>query len=348
MKATLSSFTLAASILLVLAAHNPPKANKEMSAVLDQLSALGGKRAEQLAPDEARRQPTPTDAVKTLLRQRGQSTAPEPVAKVENRSIAGAGGEIPIRIYTPQGAGPFPVVLYIHGGGWVIADLDVYDSSPRALANAAKAVVVSTHYRQAPEHPFPASHEDTFSAYQWVREHAGSFNGDPKRIAVAGESAGGNMAAGISLVARERNVPQPLHQLLIYPVASTDMDTPSFEENANAQPLNKAMMEWFARHEFKSVHDKSDPRVNLISANLHGLPPTTIISAGIDPLRSGGKLLADKLTIAGVSVDYKNYPGVTHEFFGMSAVLLEAKDATQFAAKNLLIAFNRGNARSRD
>ena len=327
--------------LLLSAAPEPPKANKEMQAVLDQLSALGGKPIEQLTPEEARKQPTPADAVKALLEKRGKSAEPEPVAKVENKSIAGSGGEIPIRIYTPAGPGPFPVVLYIHGGGWVIADLAVYDSSPRALANAAKAVVVSTHYRLAPEHPFPASHEDVFTAYKWVRANAASFNGDPNRIAVAGESAGGNMAVAISLMAREQNVPLPLHQVLVYPVAGTDMNTPSYQENAQAKPLNKAMMEWFAQHEFKNSSDKQDPRAGLMKADLRGLPSTTIIAAEIDPLRSEGKALAERLKAASVSVDYKNYHGVTHEFFGMGAVLGESRDATKLAAKNLMKAFDR-------
>ncbi len=316
-----------------------PKANKEMQAVLDQLTSLNGRPIDQLTPEEARQQPTPADAVKALLEKRGESTAPEPVAKVENKSITGPGGEILMRIYTPKGDGPFPVILYIHGGGWVIANLDVYDSSPRALANAAGAVVVSTHYRLAPEHPFPASHEDTFAAYKWTLENAASFNGDPLRLAVAGESAGGNMAAAISLMAREEKLPMPVHQLLIYPVAGTDMDTPSFKENASAKPLNKAMMAWFAKHEFKDAKDKEDPRIDLLSANLAGLPPTTIITAEIDPLRSGGEMLADKLKAAGVDVAYKNYAGVAHEFFGMGAVLSESKDATKLAATHLRKAF---------
>ena len=322
-----------------------PEANKEMQAVLDQLAALGGKPITQLTPAEARQQPTPADAVKALLKKRGESTKPEPVAKVENKSITGPGGVIPIRIYTPKGEGPFPVIVYIHGGGWVIADLDVYDSTPRALANAAAAIVVSTHYRLAPEHPFPASHEDTFAAYKWTLKNAASFNGDPRRLAVAGESAGGNMAAAISLMARAEKVPMPVHQLLVYPVAGTDMDTPSFKENANAKPLNKAMMEWFAKHEFTDAKDKADPRIDLLSADLKGLPATTIISAQIDPLRSGGEMLADKLKAAGVDVAYKNYDGVAHEFFGMGAILEESKDATQFAAQNLMKAFSGASER---
>jgi acetyl esterase/lipase len=265
--------------------------------------------------------------------------APEPVWDVRNESIRGAGGYIPIRIYTPKGRGPFPVIVYIHGGGWVLADLDAYDSSARALANAAKAVVISTHYRQAPEHPFPASHEDVFSSYAWAHDNASCFGGDPTRIAVAGESAGGNMAVAISLMARDRNVPMPVYQVLVYPVAGTDMNTPSYRENALAKPLSKAMMKWFAKHEFKRVQAKRDPRIDLIHADLRGLPSATVITAEIDPLRSEGKALADKLTESGVSVAYRNYHGVTHEFFGMAAVLREGRDAVQFAANNLMAGF---------
>ncbi len=340
MKTIQTLVALATSTSILCAADSPPKANKQMQAVLDQLQKLGGKPIDSLTPEEARKQPSPADAVKALLKNQGKSTAPEPVASVKNQTIPGAGGEIPIRIYTPEGSGPFPVILYIHGGGWVIADLDTYDSSPRALANAAKAVVVSTHYRLAPEHPFPASHEDTFAAYKWVRENVRSLNGDPNRIAVAGESAGGNMAAAICLMAREQNVSMPVHQLLVYPVAGTDTTTPSFIENANAKPLNKAMMEWFAKHELKNPQDKLDPRIDLANANLRGLPPATIITAEIDPLRSGGKLLAEKLKAAGVQVNHKNYEGVTHEFFGMGAVLDEAKDAVEFAARDLKKSFS--------
>ena len=261
------------------------------------------------------------------------------MARIEDKFIAGPGGDIEIRIYTPDGVGPFPVILYIHGGGWVIADLNVYDSSPRALANAAKAVVISTHYRLAPEYPFPASHEDTFTAYRWALDNAKTFNGNANRVAVVGESAGGNMAASICLMAREQNVPAPVYQVLIYPVVGTDENTPSFQENANAKPLSKAMMEWLGKHEFQNRQDKQDPRIDLLNANLRGLPPATIITAQIDPLRSGGRMLADRLKAAGVKVVYKNYDGVTHEFFGMAAVLDESKEAIKLAAEDLLKAF---------
>ena len=228
----------------------------------------------------------------------------------------------------------------MHGGGWVIADRDVYDASPRAIANAAGAVVVSTHYRLAPEHPFPASHEDTFAAYVWVRQNTDSFRGDPRHIAVVGESAGGNMAAAICLTARQQEIPMPDHQVLIYPVTSADMQTPSFVQNAHARPLNQAMFSWFGGHAFGNPNDTQDPRIDLLNADLRGLPPATIITAEIDPLRSGGEMFADKLHAAGVSVKYRCYDGVTHEFFGMGAVLEESRNATKLIADRLKDAFN--------
>ncbi|MEP7227597.1 MAG: alpha/beta hydrolase fold domain-containing protein, partial [Gemmatimonadales bacterium] len=165
--------------------------DRQMQAVLTELEALHPKPIPQLSAAAARKQPTPADAVKALLKKEGRTTAPEPVGNVTNRTIPGAAGSIPIRIYTPQGAGPFPVIVYYHGGGWVIADLDTYDASPRALTNLANAVVVSAHYRQGPEHKFPAAHQDAFTAYRWVLANAKSLKGDPSRVAVMGESAGG-------------------------------------------------------------------------------------------------------------------------------------------------------------
>ncbi len=254
--------------------------------------------------------------------------------------ISGPSGQIPIRIYTPKGNGPFPGVLYIHGGGWIIADLDTYDSSARALANAVGAVIISTHYRQVPEHKFPAAHEDVFAAYQWLLNNASSVKADASKVAVVGESAGGNMAIGVSMMARDKGLPMPLHQVLVYPVAQTKFDTPSYKENASAKPLSMSMMEWFFKHTVSKADDTRSPFLALTTvANLKNLPPTTIITAQIDPLRSEGKTLADKLKEAGVAVTYQNYDGVTHEFFGMGAAVDKAKDAVNFAADKLKSAF---------
>ena len=313
-----------------------------MKAVLDKLASMHPKPLPKLTAEEARKQPTPADAVKAVLEGEGRSSKPEEVAKVQEIQLAGADGQIPARVYTPAGTGPMPVVVYYHGGGWVIANLDVYDSSPRALANLTRAILVSVEYRQGPEHKFPAAHEDAFAAYKWVVENAASLGGDPKRVAVAGESAGGGLAAAVSMMARDRKAPMPVAELLVYPIAGYDFTTPSYRENASAKPLDKAGMQWFFKQYLKSPKDGQDPRINLVKADLKGMPPTTIITAQIDPLRSEGQALAKKLEAAGVQVEAKNYEGVTHEFFGMGAAIPEAREAEKFGAEGLAKSLGAG------
>jgi len=324
----------------------PAAPDQQMQAVLTELQALNPKPIPQLSAAEARKQPTPADAVKALLTKQGKSTAPEPVGSVANRTIPGAGGPIAVRIYTPKGPGPFPVIVYYHGGGWVIADLNTYDASPRALANLTKAVVVSSHYRQGPEHKFPAAHQDAFTAYRWVLANAKSLKGNPAKVAVAGESAGGGLAAAVSMMARDSGAQMPVHQLLVYPIAGYDLNTPSYQENAEAKPLNKAMMAWFFEKYLRSPDDGKNPLIDLVNANLKGLPPATIVTAQIDPLRSEGKTLADRLEEAGVEVDYKNYEGSSHEFFGMGVVLDDAKAAQQQAAAGFAKGFGSTTSES--
>ena len=316
----------------------PAPADAQMQSVLDALAKLGGKPIESLDPVEARQQPSPADAVAEVLKAQGKPTTPEAVGKITDTTFPGPGGAVKVRIYTPAAApagAPLPVILYIHGGGWVIADLDTYDASPRALANAVGAIVVSTHYRQGPEHKFPAAHDDTLAAYEWVLANAAKWNGDPKKVALVGESAGGNMAANIAIEARNKGLQAPLHQVLIYPVANNDLNSPSYVENATAKPLNKAMIEWFVKHYLTTAEESANPRISLVKKpNLAGLAPTTIVLAQIDPLRSDGELYAEKLKAAGTPVDVIRFDGVTHEFFGMGAVVDKAKDAvTQVAAK---------------
>lgn len=316
------------------------KPNVQMQAVLDELAKLNPKPLPNLSAEEARMQPSPADAVKALLKKQGKSLEPEAVEKVENKIITGAAGSIPIRIYTPKGDGPFPVILYFHGGGWVIADLDTYDASPRALANSANAIVVSAHYRQAPEHKFPAAHDDAHAAYKWVLANAQDFNGDAKRVALVGESAGGNLAASVSVLAREHKMQMPVHQVLIYPITDNETDKASYIENANAKPLDRAGMQWFFKQYLNSPDDGEDRLISLLDEkNLKGLPPTTVITAQIDPLRTEGSAYAEALKKAGVKTRYQNYNGVTHEFFGMGAVIDKAKEAQKFAAKGLKDAF---------
>ena len=328
--------TLSALSAVFLAAAAP---DPQMKAVLDQLQALGPKPLDTLTPAEARKQPTPADAVKALLTKEGKSTAPQPVGKVEDRMVGGADGMIPARIYWPAGAGPFPVLVYFHGGGWVIANKDVYDATPRALVNMAGCMVVSVDYRQAPEHKFPAAHDDAVAAYTWVVKNAVSINGDPRRIAVGGESAGGNLAVATAIAARDRKLQTPVYQMVVYPIAGSDMNTPSYLENADAKPLGKAGMAWFFKHYLRTAADGKDPRINLVAADLKGLPPAIVITDQIDPLRSEGVMLAEKMRAAGVAVEHTNYDGVAHEFFAMGAVVDKAKQAEQQAAAGLKKAF---------
>ena len=311
----------------------------EMQAVIEKLSSYADKPIETLTPAEARKNHTPTDAVMDLVKE-NKIAMPAPKEDTTGININVTGGKIHLRTYTPKtGNGPFPVIVYYHGGGFVIADLDVYNASAQGLAEQTGAVVVSVAYRLAPENKFPTAHNDAFAAYEWVVKNAASIKGDPKKVAVVGESAGGNLAANVSIMARDKKITVPLHQVLVYPIAQSDMNTASYTKYAAAKPLNKPMMAWFTKHYVNNMAEAKDPRISLVNANLKGLPPTTIITAEIDPLYEDGKMLADKLTAAGVKVNSKNYNGVTHEFFGMAIIVPQAKDAQAYASEQLRSAF---------
>lgn len=304
---------------------------------------LGPKAIEKLSVAEARLQPTVADAVKALLTQQGKSTRPEdlvPGVTLSTISVTGAAGPLSANVYTPVGTGPFPAILYFHGGGWVIADKDVYDGGARGLAKEARAIVVSVDYRQAPEHRFPAAWEDGLAAYRWLSANAASLGADPGRLALAGESAGGNLAVATAIAARDAGLPAPLHVVTVYPVAQTSLNTESYLENAIAKPLNRAMVAWFVDKLVRSEADLEDPRLQLIDANLAGLPPVSIINARLDPLRSDGAKLEDALRDAGVAVERREYEGVAHEFFGAAAVLEKARLAQAFAGERLRAAFS--------
>jgi acetyl esterase len=314
------------------------QASPQMQAVLDELTAMGGKPITELSPADARKQPSPADAVARLMKKQGKE--PDKLGKIDDIDIELATGSVDGRVYKPEGDGPFPVILYIHGGGWVLADLDTYDATPRSLAKATGALVISTDYRHAPEHKFPAAHEDVFGAYQWTLQNAGRWGGDAKRVAVVGESAGANMALALSMMAQDKGMQMPVHEVLVYPVATTGTTSESYAQHAQAAPLNAAMMKWFFEQTLANKDDWTDHQINVLEAKtLKGMPPTTIITADIDPLRSDGEMLAKKLEADGVPVAYKNYEGVTHEFFGMGAVVDTAREAVDFAADNLKNAF---------
>ena len=313
----------------------------DMKHVLDAHAKLAPQPIEKLSPEEARKQPSPADGVRELLKQRSKVLAPEPGVTTRDMTYPAGAGTQPVRLYTPDGAsGPLPVVVYYHGGGFVIADLDTYDATPRAIAKGLQAIVASVEYRRAPEARFPAQHEDAIAAYKWVMANASSFGGDPAKVALMGESAGGNLATNVAIAARDQNLKKPAYVVAVYPVAGTDMETRSYKDNASAKPLNKAMMGWFVGHTVRGDADKSDPRLDLVGkANLRELPPFTIVTAEIDPLRDDGKMLADKLKAAGVAVQYRDYQGVTHEFFGMGNVVAKAKEAQEAAIADLRAAF---------
>ncbi|WCT10822.1 alpha/beta hydrolase [Mucilaginibacter jinjuensis] len=318
-----------------------PDIKPQMQAVIEQLASYGDKPIPGLTAVEARKNHTATDAVMDVMK---KFNIPTPPANVDTmgKEIPVAGGNIHLRIYTPKaGNGPFPVIVYYHGGGFVIANVDVYDASAKTLADKVGAVVVSVAYRLAPEHKFPTAHNDSFAAYEWVVKNAASIKGDPKKIAVAGESAGGNLAVNMAIMARDKGIMLPTAILAVYPVAGSDMTTPSYTKNAAAKPLDKPMMMWFVKNYLNNMAEGKDPRINLVAANLKGLPPTTIITDEIDPLQSEGMTLADKMKAVGVKVDTKNYDGVTHEFFGMGAVVPEAKDAETYAVNQLKTAFGK-------
>ena len=325
----------------------PTEPNEQMAAVLDKHAELGARPIEELSVEEARTQPSPADAVMAVMEEQGIEM-PAELAAVATRDItypAADGSEQPLRVYTPEGEGPFPLIVYYHGGGWVIADIDTYDASARALAAGADAVVVSVEYRHAPEAPFPAQHEDANAAYSWIVENSGSLNADAERLAVAGESAGGNLAINVAINARDAQLTQPDHMLLVYPIAGNDMETASYQSYAEAKPLSRAAMMWFVEHVFEDPSQAADPRINLVGRDdFAGLPPATIINAEIDPLTTEGVALGSLLEEAGVPVQLMTYPGVTHEFFGMGAVVPEAKQAVDMATAELRGAFGNDAA----
>ena len=313
-----------------------PSVTAQMQVVLEKLASYKAKPIPELTAKAARMNPTPTMAVMDVMKENNIMMPSSQVDTSAQEIPVGGGKTIHARIYTPKaGNAPFPVIVYYHGGGWVIADLDVYNASAQGLAEQVGAVVVSVAYRLAPESKFPTQHNDAFAAYQWVLNNARSIKGDPKRVAVAGESAGGNLAANVSIMARDKKVAMPRHQLLVYPIANNDLNSASYVQYASAKPLDKPMMAWFIKETVSNNTQSADPRIALVNAKLQGLPGTTLIAAELDPLQTEGKLFADKLQAAGVKVNYKRYDGVTHEFFGMAAVLPEAKQAQALAADEL-------------
>ena len=271
----------------------------------------------ELDPSEARK----------LFSTTAPSLGPAPrLTRVENRRIPGPSNEIPVRIYAPHGArGQLPVTVYYHGGGWVVGDLDTHDLPLRKLAHDAETLVVSVDYRRAPEHKFPAAVLDATAAYRWVRAHASTIGGDPARVAVAGDSAGGNLAAVVSQITHKADEPAPDFQLLIYPVTDLSAESRSYELFAEGYFLERATMRWFANLYLEDEQAARDPRASPLLANdVSGLPPAYIATAGFDPLRDEGEAYAARLQRAKVPVELRRYPSLIHGFVAMAGAIDEA------------------------
>ncbi|WP_375458061.1 alpha/beta hydrolase [uncultured Enterovirga sp.] len=321
------------------------KADPDMAKVLAALAALGPKPIESLAPGEARRQPSAADAIMKVIKDEKIDAKPHAGLTLSNSRFADM-GNLKLRYYVPENSNKdsnLPIIVYFRGGGWVIADLDTYDASASALARKTGAAVISVDYPLAPENKFPAAHDEAVEAYKYILKNAKGWGYDPTKIAIVGESAGGNLAVNTAVAARDQNLQKPVAVVSVYPVASSSLDTPSKKEDASAKPLNTPMLGWFFSHVLRNDADKQDPRLNLVAANLKGLPPVTVINAEIDPLRSDGDMLVETLKAAGVDTTHKLYSGVTHEFFGMDAVVAKAREAQDFAVMQIKKGFGSGS-----
>ena len=280
-------------------------------------------------------------AAEVRARMAAQPRKPGPdVAKVEDRSIPGDPSTIPVRLYTPLGDGPFPVMVWYHGGGWVIGSIETNDATCRSVANEAGCIVASVEYRLAPETKFPGAVEDAYTAAVWAAANAASFDGDPLRISVGGASAGGNLAAAVALMARDKGTPALVHQLLVYPIADLAMDTESYRENGEGFGLTSATMHWYAEQYIRGDQDRTNPFAAPLRADDHsGLPPALVITAECDPLRDEGEAYAERLSEAGVPTRCTRYDGMIHGFFNSSIGFDKTWQAIDEVGRELRAAF---------
>jgi acetyl esterase/lipase len=276
---------------------------------------------EEMTPAEAREQMENTA--------RARKAEPLPIARVEERMIPGPAGEIRLRLYWPQEAAPVPAIVYYHGGGHVIGSLDTHDFVARNLCAGTGALVASVDYRMGPEHRFPAAVDDSFTALQWVHENAERLAADPAQIGVHGDSAGANLAAVVALLARDAARPQLRLQSLVYPIVDYGLVGDSYEKYGEGFGiLTKAAMVWFRDHYLRTRDDANDWRASPIkAASLAGVAPAIVVSAECDVLHDDGERYAEALRRAGVPVEYKEFPGMIHAFFGMVPQVDDAMNA---------------------
>lgn len=293
--------------------------------LIDQLAASGQPALDQISVAEAR----------ALLRNLAPLAGPagdDPV--VEDSTVPGPSGPIPVRLYRPRAAGPgAPLLIWLHGGGWVIGDLESADGTARLLSTGAGVVVASVDYPLAPEDPYPAGPEGCYAATRWLAEHAAELGADPGRVAIGGDSAGGNLAAVVALLARDRGGPDLKFQLLVYPCTDALMGHASMEENAEGYFLTRSAMQWFYGHYLGASQDVAkEPTVSpLYAEDLTALPPALVITAEFDPLRDEGEAYGRRLQEAGVPATVSRYEGQIHGFFGLTMVLDGGKRALREA-----------------
>lgn len=324
----------------------PDDPTTSMATVLSAYRALGARPLEELSPQEARRQPSLDDAVWYLEDQRGRPRPQVEIPRVWNIAVSGAEGPLSARLYAPpENAPDAPAILYFHGGSWIAGTIDDYDASARALAERTGAILVAVQLRQAPEAKFPAIHDDAIAAYTWLLDHAIELGGIKEKIALAGEGSGANIAIDTARAARDEGLTPPVHVLAVSPMAGTSADTESMVRFASAEPLGRDAVRYALDSYVNSEADRSDPRLDIVGkADLKGLPPVSVVLAQIDPLRSEGEALVQRLREAGVSVESRSYPSVTHGFFGTGALIPEARAAQDFAAYRLRQAFETAPA----
>lgn len=302
------------------------KLDPNVRSILEMIEAQGDPPLETLPVAHAR--------AMVIEKSKPVEGTPEAVRSIENLRIPVPGGDIGIRIYTPDAPAPRPALLYFHGGGWVVCNLDTHEVICTAIAHRAGAVVISVDYRLAPEHKFPTAVTDCYAATAWVASNAARLGIDPKRICVGGDSAGGTLATVVSLKSKREKGPAIALQAMVYPV--TDMssfDTGSYSEFADGYSLTRSMMEWFRDHYLSGVADRDNVYASpLLATDLTGLPPALVITAECDPLRDEGEAYAKRLEQAGVPVTFKRYAGMIHPFFSWSGVIPQALEAIQQVA----------------
>jgi acetyl esterase len=261
--------------------------------------------------------------------------------RIEERLIPGPQSDIPLRLYYPHSDPPYALLVYYHGGGWVIGDLDTHDALCQALAKTSQCLVVAVDYRLAPEHPYPAAIEDAYAATCWAADNAVSLHADPKRLAVIGDSAGGALATVVSMMARDKGGPEISLQVLIYPITDYNFDTPSYSKNAQGYMLSRELMQWFWNHYLEDITVAGHPYVSPLRAqNLDGLPQAMILTAEYDPLCDEGRAYAHKLQANGIDTTYSHYEGMIHGFIRMTTRLDQAQKALEEVSNKIKSVLN--------